>query len=246
MNYSIIPLDVGRFKALPKSTCMYRMYPGVSYEAPCVMWYIRGSKSNVVVDLEPPGNEIAVRNHGLEMMKEANQNGREALRSIGVSPEEIKIVIMTHLHWDHCYGSGEFRNAKFIVQKSELTYAISPLPAHRAAYDVHVSDPPFFQFYRRMETVSGDEEIEPGIEVIHLPGHSPGSQGILVNTEGGMYLIAGDTVGLYENMEFSPPVPSGIFVNLEDYYATLKRIEKKAPHLLPGHDMKVFEKKCYP
>jgi N-acyl homoserine lactone hydrolase len=246
MTYSIVPLNVGCFKALPKSTCMYRMYQGVTYEAPCVMWYIRGSKSNIIVDLGPSDSEPSWHNHKLEIVKEKGQTPLEAMNSIGLSPGDVNIVIMTHLHWDHCYGSDAFKNAKFIVQRSEIAYAASPLPAHVVAYDAHLNTPPFFRFFNKIETVVGDEEVERGISVIHLPGHSPGSQGILVETEEGIYLIAGDSVGLYENLEFSPFVPSGLFVNLEDCYESLRKIKRKVQHILPGHDMKVFDKKIYP
>lgn len=246
MNYSIIPLNVGNFKALPKSTCMYRMYAGVTYEAPCIMWHIQGSKSNIVVDIGPPDPESGWKNHKLEIIKEKGQTLREALLSIGLSPEDIKIVILTHLHWDHCYGSEEFTNAKFILQRSELQYAISPLPAQAVMYETQLGNPPFFKFFGKIETVVGDEEIEPGINVIHLPGHSPGSQGITVETEKGIYLIAGDTIALYENLDYSPPIPSGVYVDLEEYYNSLRKMKGKANYILPGHDMKVLEKKIYP
>lgn len=245
-DYSIIPLNMGNFKALPKSTCMYRMYPNLTYEAPCVMWYIKGSESNMIVDLGPADPEWALKYHGLEIIKGQGQNPREALHSIGQSPENVKIVIMTHLHWDHCFGSEEFKNAKFIVQRSELQYAIAPLPGQASLYETHIGSPPFLKFFAKIQVVEGDEEIEPGIRVIHLPGHTPGSQAVRVETPEGIYLIAGDTVGLYENLEHSPPVPSGLYVDLEAAYQSLRKLRSLADHILPGHDMKVFEKKAYP
>jgi len=245
-HYSIIPLNVGNFKALPKSTCMYRMYANVTYEAPCVMWYLQGSESNMIVDLGPPDPEWSLKHHSLEIIKGKGQNPREALHSIEVSPEDVQMVIMTHLHWDHCFGGEEFKNAKFVVQRSELQYAIAPLPGQAPMYETQLGSPPFFRFFGKIKVVDGDEEIEPGIKVIHLPGHTPGSQGIRVETQEGIYLIAGDTVGLYENLEYSPFIPSGIYVDLEAAYRSLKKLKHQADHILPSHDMKVFKKKVYP
>lgn len=244
--YSIIPLNVGIFKALPKSTCMYRMYQNVTYKAPCIMWYIKGSKSNIVIDLGPPDPEWSMKYHNLEIFKKKDQTISKILHSIGVIPNKVKIIIMTHLHWDHCYGWKEFKNAKFIVQRSELQYAIAPLPAHASLYEAQITPPPFFNFLNKIELVDGDEEIEAGIKIFHLPGHSPGSQGVSVKTKAGIYFVAGDTIGLFENLRYSPFIPSGIFVDLEKTYNSLKKIKNLADFILPSHDIEVFKKKVYP
>ena len=64
-----------------------------------------------------------------------------------------------------------------------------------------------------------------------------------------MYYIAGDNVALYENLEgnrFGRPIPGVNFVNLGEYYASLRRMERLAEHILPGHDVKVLDKRVYP
>ncbi|HOG18773.1 MAG TPA: hypothetical protein PLB96_15670, partial [Syntrophales bacterium] len=53
-SHQIIPIDVGHFTALPKQTCMYRMHREVTYEAPCIFWYVQGTRDNILVDLGPP------------------------------------------------------------------------------------------------------------------------------------------------------------------------------------------------
>jgi glyoxylase-like metal-dependent hydrolase (beta-lactamase superfamily II) len=208
------------------------------------MWFLKGSKFNILVDLGPPDPDWSFKYHNLEIIKEKGLS--EVLHTIGISSESVKIIIMTHLHWDHCFGAEEFKNAKFIVQRSELQYAIAPLPAQAAMYEIQLDSPPFFKFFNKIEVVDGDEEIEPGIEVIHLPGHTPGSQGVKIRTKKGIYFIAGDTVGLFENLEYSPFIPSGIFVDLEASYRSLKKLKDQADYILPSHDMRVFEKKIYP
>ena len=52
----------------------------------------------------------------------------EALRLLGICPKEIDTVIMSHLHWDHCYNNHLFPQADFYIQKKEMMSAVCPLP----------------------------------------------------------------------------------------------------------------------
>lgn len=247
MDYKIIPLNVGNFEALPKQTSMYRMYREVTYEAPCIMWFIEGTKNNIVVDLGPSDPDQSLANHGLVIQKNEKQNHVSALKSVGLSPDDVQIVIMTHLHWDHAWGFHVFKNATFLVQKKEVEYAIAPFPCnHTLYYEQSLGKPEFVDYLNQIEMINGDYEVEDGIETIFLPGHSPGFQGVSVRTEKGRYFIAGDAVGLFECWETVPHVPSGIFTNLEDYYNSIDRIEKIADYVLPGHDGRVFDQPAYP
>ena len=77
-----------------------------------------------------------------------------------------------------------------------------------------------------------------------LPGHTPGLQGVLISTKNGNYCIPSDTVNITEN--WADKIPSGIHVNLEDWYRSYRKIEKLADHVLPCHEMMVLEKPEYP
>lgn len=247
MTYEIIPLDVGHFEALPKQTCMYRMYREVTYEAPCIIWYIKGTNNNIIVDLGPPDPDRCLENRGFVMKRSQEQEPVNAIKAIGLSPDDIKIVILTHLHWDHAWGFHHFKNAKFLIQRKEVEYAIAPLPCHRPIYyEKDLGKPPFVDYLDRIEMIRGDTEVEEGVNAVFIPSHSPGFQGVSVRTEKGTYFIAGDAVGLFECWETVPHVPSSIFNNLEDYYESMEKIEKVADFVLPGHDGRVFERSSYP
>lgn len=247
MNYSIIPLDIGNFEALPKQTCMFRMYREVTYPAPCVMWYIQGTKNNIVVDIGPPEPAQCLKNHGLAMKREKRQDIKNALKAINLSPDDIKTVIVTHLHYDHAGGFHNFKNAKFLIQKKEVEYGIAPLPCHHSIYyEKSLGKPTFVDYLDQIEIIDGDYEVEAGVHANFIPSHTPGFQGVSVQTKKGKYFIAGDAVGLYECWETVPHVPSGIFNNLEQYYESMKKIEEIADYVLPGHDSKIFEKDSYP
>jgi hypothetical protein len=71
----------------------------------------------------------------------------------------------------------------------------------------------------------------------------------LVNTVDGPYLVAGDTLALYENWEgraHFKHIPSGIHYNLAEYYETFTKMEKMNAQMLPGHDPRVLERAIYP
>ena len=245
--YRLVPLNIGMFDALPKQTCMYRMYREVTYEAPCIMWYLAGTQNNIVVDLGPPDPEQVLETRGFAMRRSKEQQIPTALEAVGVRPDDVKIVILTHLHWDHAWGFHHFKNARFIVQSEEVKYAVAPFPCHRMLYYDHgLGKPPFVNYLDRIIMIHGDYGVEEGVKAVSIPSHSPGSQGILVSTEKGKYFIAGDAVGLYECWETTPHVPSGIFNSIEDYYRTMIRIEQIADYVLPGHDPRVFDQTSYP
>ena len=243
-RHEIVPVDVGHFAALPKQTCTYRMYPGVTYEAPCILSHLRGTAENIIVDLGPPEPAQCLANHGLVINRSPAQEPLNALRARGLSADDVKTVLVTHLHWDHANGFHLFKNARFLIQRKEVEYAIAPLPCHRSLYyEKDLGSPPFVDYLDRIELIDGDCEIEDGVKAVFLPSHSPGFQGVSVSTEKGDYFIAGDAVGLFECWETVPHIPSGIFNNLEQYYESMKKI---SGFVLPGHDPKVFDKDIYP
>lgn len=244
MYKRIIPINVGTFNAIDKSIFSYRKNQGKKIKAACIMWYIEGSKENIIVDTGPSDPFWSEQYHH-QLIRTEQQRPDIALKKYGISPNDVKLVINTHLHWDHCYGNDLFKNAKILVQEQELIYALNPLPCHEIDYETNLGRP-FLKGIERMEILSGDVKVADGILVIHIPGHTPGMQGVLIETKKGKYLIASDAVGLFENWQGEKSIPSGIFVNLEDYYISLKKITSVADFILPGHDIRVFENKYYP
>jgi N-acyl homoserine lactone hydrolase len=246
MNYRIVPLNVGNFEALPKQSCMYRMYREITYPAPCVIWYIQGTHNNIIVDLGPQSADQCLKNHGMVIHRSESQLTENACRNAGFSPDDVKLTLLTHLHWDHVGAFHVFKNSRFVVQKKEIEYAINPLPCHRPLYfEKSLGKPEFVDYLDRIDVVDGDLEIEPGVRLISIPSHTPGFQGVLVEAESGNYFIAGDAVGLFECWETVPHVTSGLFLNLFDYYQSIEKIEELGANILPGHDPRVFEKKFY-
>jgi glyoxylase-like metal-dependent hydrolase (beta-lactamase superfamily II) len=130
------------------------------------------------------------------------------LRSAGYTPEEVDLVLLTHLHADHVGGlttqDGKrvFPNAKVYVAKAESDFWLSPEIAAKAPKDTL----PFFQSAQavaapyikadKWHTFSGSETIVDGMQLVPLPGHTPGHTGYEFSSNGQHILFWGDTIHL--------------------------------------------------
>lgn len=136
------------------------------------------------------------RTYGMEK----NSNLNQGLANFGLRPEDIDLVIPTHLHMDHAGGvvkfneKGEkvptFPNAKHIIQSQEWRDALSPDERTLATYFPEN----FFVLrdFNLVELIDGEKEIEPGIKVIPTGGHTQGHQAVLIDTGNDKVLCPGD------------------------------------------------------
>lgn len=252
-KYTIIPMSTGFFAGAEKSNFAYQKDAGQKLKAPVLMYLIQGKNTCMLVDTGCCDEEWARKYHHpltqTEDMKPVN-----ALRKQGVEPEDVTVIVNTHLHWDHCFNNHLFPNAKIYVQKKEVQFALAPIPTQYTYYESPQLGmmPPWVKSMNHFEIVDGDYELQDGISLLLTPGHTPGFQCVSVNTENGVYIIASDCVGLIENWEENLteglPTPSGIHVDLIEYYQSIYRLMSMtdAAHILPGHDARALENKIYP
>ncbi len=129
-----------------------------------------------------------------------------SFRSAGYTPEAVDIVLLTHLHSDHAGGlttqDGKrvFPNAEVYVAKAESDFWLSPDIAAKAPKDAQ----PFFLSAQaiaapymkagKWHTFSGSEKIVDGMELVPLPGHTPGHTGYEFSSRGQKVLFWGDIV----------------------------------------------------
>ena len=130
----------------------------------------------------------------------------DSLRSAGYTPEEVDLVLVTHLHSDHIGGLSTqdgkrvFPNAEVYVAKEDSDFWLSPEIAAKAPKDAQ----PFFQSAQaiaapyikagKWHTLSGSEPIVDGMRVVSLHGHTPGHTGYEFSSLGHKILFWGDTI----------------------------------------------------
>jgi len=115
-----------------------------------------------------------------------------ALAERGTEPEAIRLVVSSHLHFDHCGQSNRFVGASIVVQREELE------AAHEPHYTVpEWAEPPGMT----MRVVTGAYELAPGVNILPTPGHTPGHQAVVVEGDGGSTVIAGQAAWNVEAFE---------------------------------------------
>jgi glyoxylase-like metal-dependent hydrolase (beta-lactamase superfamily II) len=128
------------------------------------------------------------------------------LRSAGYTPEEVDLVLVTHLHPDHVGGltthDGKivFPNAEIYVAREESDFWLSPEMAAKASKDAQ----PFFESAQaiaapyikahKWHTFTGSQSIVDGLQVVPLHGHTPGHTAYEFSSQGKQIFFWGDTV----------------------------------------------------
>ncbi len=110
-----------------------------------------------------------------------------------LDPAGIDLVVNTHLHFDHCGGNHLFTAKPVYVQRRELDDA-------RTQEDYTIPewvDAPGVQYV----PVDGEHELLPGIRLVPTPGHTRGSQVVVVETEDGRVVICGDTAVFHAELD---------------------------------------------
>jgi glyoxylase-like metal-dependent hydrolase (beta-lactamase superfamily II) len=203
--------------------------------APVYVWCVKGGKRKIVVDagVGTSAGELRVEGGGEEGL-------RRALQRVGLSPEEVEVLVLTHLHFDHVACAGLFENARIYVQRKEWEAALSPLPPLRPFYDRSLLEP-----LEGMDLVlvEGDHELEEGLTLLHLPGHTEGMQGLALRTKAGTAVMASDLLYTYLNLHspfpHTPFYPPAIHVDLREWFSSVQKVLRIASSrelVYPGHD----------
>ncbi|MCT4633005.1 MAG: N-acyl homoserine lactonase family protein [Firmicutes bacterium] len=167
-----------------------------------------------------------------------------AIQKVGVKPEDIKYVILSHLHLDHAGGVGHFPNAKYIVQRKELHFAYVPDFYMKGAYIRKDFDKDVdWYILEGYDSDNFDVFGDGKIIVKFTPGHTPGHQSVLLNLEkSGPMLLTADSCYTTENIDEN--VLPGL---VADPVSTVRTIEKfrfmrnQGVTVITGHDPESWE-----
>jgi glyoxylase-like metal-dependent hydrolase (beta-lactamase superfamily II) len=126
----------------------------------------------------------------------------DGVRAAGFTPEQVTLVINTHLHFDHAGGNTtiddagtlrpSFPNARYVVQAGEYQWATKANERTAASYFARNYAPLLES--GQMELVEGDREVVSGISTLRTPGHTPHHQSVLLASAGETACYLGDVV----------------------------------------------------
>ena len=171
------------------------------------------------------------------------------LAELGIRPEEISAVVLSHLHLDHAGGAHFFPRAKIYVQQEELEHVMEDQKNGTLSVFHQKCDLDNWE-KAKLQWVSVPADVRelplcPGVTIVNLgPGHSYGMLGLLVELESGNYLLAADAI--YSRAHYEPvPQLSGVVYDEKGYFAAMEFLRQYAEEhhaqILFGHDMKQFQ-----
>jgi glyoxylase-like metal-dependent hydrolase (beta-lactamase superfamily II) len=231
-TYLIHPLVVG-INETDQGIMTYLKGYGKRIYLPIYVFYLEGGDQNILVDtgmeefMIPPGAEEET---GLNIME-----FEEALATVELKPEDVDIVIQTHLHNDHCENTYKCTNARVYVQKAELDFFKSPHPIDHRYYSDLLDE-------SDVVTVEGDTEILPGVRVIFTPGHTPGGQSVAVETGEGTAVITGFCCNAENFPAVGPVVTPGVHIDAIQAYESAQRVKEIADIIVPIHDITIGQR----
>jgi glyoxylase-like metal-dependent hydrolase (beta-lactamase superfamily II) len=220
--------------------------------APVGFYVIKHPKGNVLFDTGNNDRTIAdpagwwgplAKGFGLKMTP--NDAIDVQLARIGLKPDDIKYVILGHMHLDHAGNMSKFPKATFVIQNDELRAAWWPDPGYSIYYI-----PGDFAESKNYNIIrlNGDLDLfgDRSVEVIRAPGHTPGSQFAVVRLpKTGTVVLTSDVVYLKESLEKNliPPIP-GTWSPMGMYegYQKVRHIrDSESASIFFAHDPEVFK-----
>lgn len=193
IRWKIYPLVFGWIEA-PKNLLTVGLDANILIKIPYLGYYLTDGIHNILVDNGINSKYIV---NGKAWAGMSAGGGEEYIlnefKRINVNLSDIDTVIYTHLHNDHVGNCHLFPKARHVFQHEEWKELLDPLPSMKMRGDY---DQSMIEVLKGLscERVVGNLEYLDGISLILTPGHTAGSQCVIVDTEKGKYLLSGDTI----------------------------------------------------
>jgi len=239
-KYEVYAVRYATIPAFPVADLVQGADKTLKLDIAMMVWLVRGNGHTILVDSGFYRPQVY---KGFTVKDFVRPD--EAVARLGVKPDEITDVIITHSHWDHADGADLFPKAQIWIQKDEYAYytadAWQPGGKHGGVYyeDMNV----FLKANTegRLHLVDGDREILPGINVYIGGKHTWQSQYASVPTRSGTVVLASDNMYLYLNLEKHLPIAQ-TFDKESNLRAQdrMKTIASRPELIVPGHDPAVM------
>lgn len=205
-------------------------------------WVVRDAAHTVVVDCgfaAEPGR----RRRRTTLVEPA-----AALRGLGIAPESVDRLVVSHAHYDHIGNLADFPAAEIVIARREYEFWTGPYAA-RVQF-AHSTEPDELAFLAkvggegRLRLVEDTLDLLPGFELVVVGGHTPGQMIAQVAVDGGAAVLAADALHFYEELERDRPF--FVVADLRDMYRGFDLLreltEDSGRTLVAGHDALVPER----
>ena len=206
------------------------------------VWVIVGPHGTFVVDTG--FDESMAKKRGRHIVKPI----ADGLKSIGVQPDAVEDVIVTHLHYDHCGNHDAFPRAPLPPAGHGDRVLHRPVHVPPARCGSRSRSTMWSRWCGRCSPAAcvfhdGTEQMAPGITLHQIGGHSKGLQCVRVKTRRGHVVLASDATHLYGHVNEGRVFPVTFSVgDVLEGYSTIKKLADSVDHVIPGHDPAVLER----
>ena len=231
MSFSITPLLTG-VRNPDQGIMTYQQGYGTRIWLPIWAFLIQGQGNNILIDTGLDENELIVPKGFTDETNLTPVSIIEGLKSKNLTPEDIDIVINTHLHDDHCGNNALFLNADFYTHRDEIAFCKAPHPIDHRYDDYFIEEISFTE-------LTGDKEILPGLTALYMPGHSVGTMSVMVETGIGTTIITGFCCNARNFPENGPAVCPGVHLDAVTAWESIQKVKKMNVHILPMHELAI-------
>jgi glyoxylase-like metal-dependent hydrolase (beta-lactamase superfamily II) len=224
------------FIGAERSLLFYGTFSGETVQIPVTCYVVRTSDAVILFDtgFSPRAVPGLLRNDPLARFTDQDLLVHR-LDVLGLETDDVDLVVLSHLHYDHAGGAQLFPKSELVVQKDEYSYAHYPAPFFESFYYRKNFDLPGY----RWRLLDGDAELVPGVSVLRTDGHTPGHQSLLVELpQTGPVVLAGDCVYWQQHLD-EEKVP-GVVWNPTLALHSIKRLKTLARlvggRVFPSHD----------
>lgn len=212
---------------------------GDPHDAPMPMdyfvWLVRDAQRIFVIDTGFSPEMAAKRNRRLL------RTPKDGLSLLGVAADQVRDVVLTHLHYDHVGTFGDFPQAQFHLQDAEMNFATGRHMCDgflNHSYEAdEIAAMVRLVFKNRVSFHSGTHELAPGLSLHHIGGHTAGLQCVRVATRRGWLVLASDASHYYEHMRSGRCFTVAFHLGeMLQGYRTMRELASSPDHIIPGHD----------
>lgn len=154
----------------------------------------------------------------------------DKLASLGVHPDDVGSVFLSHFHFDHAVNYGMFKNAVYYLHEKEIEYVKT---CGRQDLAIPYEMFPGLEKSGRLSVLSGNAGIVKGLKWVHTPGHTPGLYSLFIEYRGERWVLASDAV------KNEGELLTGLVAMSKDpvsSYRSIELIRGWADVVVPGHD----------